>query len=538
VAADGQSFTGVAPPKNAQPQTTNLARELGDLAQFANTAAAANGCLIALRTPSGEDSVWAAAAGPPQHHAGRQVLDLMKSWSSARSDQPLIVHRLSPSDVAILHSLGLEAGDSACVTLACRTEGLQTIAVAIVSAAAGVAMKSIAELTVRCTSSLLSDSSHSQQASFWRSQAGQLRDALQAARTQAAEATRAQARNQSSNRRLVAHAERGNLSALASTLSRLGSFDAWFLATREGDGLRIRTAHGLPRDALAEPGRALRQALTRHIIISRRLGTAVVLSAEERRFQSLGYRAYLCVPLEGGVLGLLSRNAVTVAARQRVADSLRAVAPHLRGLFLSRELERQRALVRSLARGLFRSADAERARLRRDLHDDWAQLLAAAQIALNGGSDDARRFFRELEGELRKRLDALRPLEARRVSFKAALKAEVQRLERAGLEVTVSVRGVSRLPATAKEVFRRVISEGVSNVIRHAAANQVRIGVECRDGAGSVAITDNGRGTGAASEGVGLRGLAERVEVLGGRCVIASNSAGTRLSARIPLANL
>jgi two-component system sensor histidine kinase UhpB len=244
------------------------------------------------------------------------------------------------------------------------------------------------------------------------------------------------------------------------------------------------------------------------------------------------------VPLEGGVLGLLSRSAVTVAARKRVADSLRAVAPHLRGLFLSRELERQRALVRSLARGLFRSADAERARLRRDLHDDWAQLLAAAQIALNGGSDDARRFFRELEGELRKRLDALRPLEARRVSFKAALNAEVQRLERAGLEVTVSVRGVSRLPATAKEVFRRVISEGVSNVIRHAAASQVRIGVECRDGAGSVAITDNGRGTGAASEGVGLRGLAERVEVLGGSCAVASNSAGTRLSARIPLANL
>jgi signal transduction histidine kinase len=62
--------------------------------------------------------------------------------------------------------------------------------------------------------------------------------------------------------------------------------------------------------------------------------------------------------------------------------------------------------------------------------------------------------------------------------------------------------------------------------------------VECRDGAGSVAITDNGRGTGAASEGVGLLGLAERVEVLGGSCAVASNSAGTRLSARIPLANL
>ncbi len=212
-------------------------------------------------------------------------------------------------------------------------------------------------------------------------------------------------------------------------------------------------------------------------------------------------------------------------------------------LCLSRELRRQRTLVRSLVHGLFNTADAERANLRRDLHDDFAQLLAAAQIALDGRTDDARRFFRELGVELRKRLDAhaAHAAVAARHLKRAAIPAQAACDALAGIEVTLRVGGVRRLPAAANEVFCRVLGEGVANVIRHAAAKQVDIELQCRDGAASMAITDNGRGSrdGGGHDGYRrLRGLAERVAVLGGTCMLDSKPAGTRLCASIPVADL
>lgn len=85
----------------------------------------------------------------------------------------------------------------------------------------------------------------------------------------------------------------------------------------------------------------------------------------------------------------------------------------------------------------------------------------------------------------------------------------------------------------------RVIGEGVSNVIRHADANRVLIEVECHDGVALAAVRDNGpvldNGGGA---GFGLRGLAERVGILGGSCKLESRPGNTRLCARIPVADL
>ena len=52
---------------------------------------------------------------------------------------------------------------------------------------------------------------------------------------------------------------------------------------------------------------------------------------------------------------------------------------------------------------LFGAVEDERVRIARDLHDDQAQLLAAARLALEGGRDEARAIFERLEGELRVR---------------------------------------------------------------------------------------------------------------------------------------
>jgi signal transduction histidine kinase len=531
VAEQAQILNRTGPTEGAVPQLADLALELGALAQLANAAGGAAGCLIVFRDWAAAACVWADDSGVAQIRDDATILQMAMRWSAGCGGRPFAVHRLSPSESAILRSLRIDIAQPATLIVAGRSEGPQRFAVVMVSAAAGAAARSTAELAARCTAILLRDWRHAGQASFWRVQAGLLRDTLQKERAQAARAARERARDSASKRRLAAHAARGSFAAVASALSKLGPFEGWFLATRAADGLHLTAIHGLPRDALSDPGNSIIEALPRRFIGRRGLKAGAALSKMERRLRNLGYCACLSAPLEGATLVLLSREVVTMAVRQRVASALKSIEPQLRILYLSREIERQRALSRSLVRGLFRTADAERANLRRDLHDDWAQLLAAAKIALDGRTEDARRFFRELEVELRKRLDALRPAPSPRGGLGAAITAEAQRLRTAGIDVAMKVTGVRRLPAAAREVFCRVLGEGVANVIRHAAAAHVEIELQCRAGVASLAIADDGKGirNGAAAMGTGLRGLAERVAMLGGTCRLDSISGGTRL---------
>ncbi len=516
---------------------TGPAAELADIAQMARTACGARGCLIAWRAPPGEGSVWAASGVSPRCFSGALIPGLISHWSNgAAADGDLDrAERVTSSDLVVLRSIGVEIADSARIALYRRAQAQSTVGMALIDAAAETA--ALAALTLRCAAALIDDAHHSSQAAFWRVHAGQLRDNLVAARIEATAPARQHALQASSSRGLIAKARREDLAGLASHLSRLANCKGWIVAASGGEGLCITKASGVPREALT-PGPEFERALRRRAIIQRNLDRARALSVNERQWRRLGYRASICVPLGSAAIMLLAREPLRADVRAGFIKQAALLEPYLRCAFLTRELERQRVLVRSLVRGLFATADAERANLRRDLHDDWAQLLAAAQIAINGNRAAARRFFRQLETELRKRLDALRPSQPSG-GLRAALEAETRRLRQAGIDAAVSIRDLKRLPGTIREVVRRVIGEGVSNVIRHAGADRVRIEIECRGGVAMVAVIDNGRGAKRAiASGSGLRGLSERVAMLGGRCDIDSDSGGTRLCARIPVADL
>jgi signal transduction histidine kinase len=81
-----------------------------------------------------------------------------------------------------------------------------------------------------------------------------------------------------------------------------------------------------------------------------------------------------------------------------------------------------------------------------------------------------------------------------------------------------------------------VVSESLTNASKYASASAVRIRV-ARDGEALVLeVADDGRGGADASAGTGLRGLAERIDALGGQFRVDSPAgAGTRVSARLPL---
>jgi signal transduction histidine kinase len=92
-----------------------------------------------------------------------------------------------------------------------------------------------------------------------------------------------------------------------------------------------------------------------------------------------------------------------------------------------------------------------------------------------------------------------------------------------------------RLPPEVEAAAYYVVSEAVANVTRYAGATRATVAVALAGGIASVEVADDGAGGADPSAGSGLRGLADRVEAIGGRLEIVSPpGAGTRIRAAIP----
>jgi signal transduction histidine kinase len=100
------------------------------------------------------------------------------------------------------------------------------------------------------------------------------------------------------------------------------------------------------------------------------------------------------------------------------------------------------------------------------------------------------------------------------------------------VDIRLEVRG---LPSTTAATLWFVVTEAVANAAKHSDAHRVSVALtnsNSRPGIVTVEVIDDGSG-GADPSGAGLRGLADRVEALGGTLEIDSNSAGTTIRATI-----
>jgi len=101
--------------------------------------------------------------------------------------------------------------------------------------------------------------------------------------------------------------------------------------------------------------------------------------------------------------------------------------------------------------------------------------------------------------------------------------------------VTIDVQA-DRLPEHVELAAYFIVSEALTNANKHAGASAVRVRVARENRALLVEIADDGGGGADATGGTGLRGLADRIDALGGRFQVDSpRGAGTRVSARLPL---
>jgi two-component system sensor histidine kinase DesK len=184
------------------------------------------------------------------------------------------------------------------------------------------------------------------------------------------------------------------------------------------------------------------------------------------------------------------------------------------------------------------AAENERSRIARDLHDLLGHSLTtitvkaglARRLGERGETHRALQEITEVEQLARRTLGDVRAAVAghRDVTLVGEL-ATAREVLRAAAVIAEMPGSVDVVDPALSELFGWVVREGVTNVVRHARANHVRITLGPR----SVEISDDGRG-GTPGAGNGLAGLRERVEAAGGTMQATGGFTGFRLRVEVP----
>jgi signal transduction histidine kinase len=205
-----------------------------------------------------------------------------------------------------------------------------------------------------------------------------------------------------------------------------------------------------------------------------------------------------------------------------------------------------RARVVELAasrRRIVEAADAQRRRLEGELREGAEQRLVRVETLLarahEGADKRAGEQLTEIEGELRGARAELRDF-AQGVHPSAltegGLEAALPELAgRAGIRVELEI-SVGTVPPAVEAAVYFVCAEALANAAKHAEAASVTISVSQSRGRLFLTLVDDGVGGADPGRGSGLRGLADRVEALGGLLSLRSpTGGGTRLDATIPI---
>jgi hypothetical protein len=218
------------------------------------------------------------------------------------------------------------------------------------------------------------------------------------------------------------------------------------------------------------------------------------------------------------------REAVTAAVRIAVAN-----------VDLQSRVRAKVDEVRASRRRLVEAADLERRRLEAELREATEPRLRGLAGELRALGPEGSELTHELDGvrdELRELGRGLHP----RAVTEAGLAAALTELgERFPFSVEVAADGRALPPGVAAAAYF-LCSEGLANAAKHAGASRVRLAAERRGATLVVEVEDDGAGGADLAGGSGLRGLADRVEALGGEFTLDSPAGGgTRVAARLPV---
>jgi signal transduction histidine kinase len=274
-------------------------------------------------------------------------------------------------------------------------------------------------------------------------------------------------------------------------------------------------------------------------------------------------RSWLGVPLlaEGRAIGLVTlvKQAPGFFTPEQVKLAEAVAAPASVAITNARlfgEVQSNRKRLETVSRRLVEVQETERRHLAHELHDEIGQSLTAILYRLeavkasrtsgNGILDEAIEITDRTMQSVRNISLDLRPSLLDEAGLAETLRWYVDRMVRSDtLEVNLSVSPVLRsLPLDVRTACFRIVQEALTNVVRHAEARRARVELKQSGSRVELAVWDDGRGfdveeayrEARSGTSMGILGMRERAELLGGELVFASSpGAGTTVKASVPL---
>jgi signal transduction histidine kinase len=250
--------------------------------------------------------------------------------------------------------------------------------------------------------------------------------------------------------------------------------------------------------------------------------------------QSLGIPVDVYLTAAGIAL-LVAAPWLTAAVAALDARAARALLGPSRAAELEHRVER---LTQTRA-GVVDAADAERRRLERDLHDGTQQRLVSLAMQLGmarANPSDAAQAHQVIAeaheeakaalAELRNLVRGLHPAVLEDRGLDAALSGVAARMP---IPVRVTVDVPRRPSPTIEAIAYFVVSEGLTNITKHAQASQAEVFVQRAGDRLHIIVSDDGVGGADPGRGTGLAGLAKRASSVDGTFDVASPSGGPTL---------
>jgi signal transduction histidine kinase len=255
-------------------------------------------------------------------------------------------------------------------------------------------------------------------------------------------------------------------------------------------------------------------------------------------------RAVTVLVRDGEPYATLRYDAVADPELVRAAGAAAGLA--LQNERLRAEVLAQLDEVRQSRARILAAADAARRGVERDLHDGAQQRLIGAALALRlvrgrltdttpaALDADLATVAAELDAAVRDLRELARGLHPTVLADGGLTPALTSLAERSPVPVQLTGLPVGRLPEAVEVAGYFVVSEALTNAVKHADAQLVQVTVRHTGRTVTITVTDDGRG-GAEPDGSGLRGLADRVAALGGRFQVTGPAgSGSRITAELP----
>jgi signal transduction histidine kinase len=258
----------------------------------------------------------------------------------------------------------------------------------------------------------------------------------------------------------------------------------------------------------------------------------------------MGYRSTVSAPIVvagilWGAVGIASSEPLPADTEARLGAFCELVSLAVASAQAREDLSASRAR-------LVKAGDEQRRKLERNLHDGAQQRLVSLALTLRlarrqvetdlaAATASIESASRELDlalAELRELARGLHPAALTEQGLRPALDAVAQRLP---IRVEISAP-LDRLPENIEATVYYIVSEALTNVAKHANADEAKVSIGVDNSTLRFEITDDGRGGADPSAGSGILGLRDRAEAVGGTLfVISPPGQGTRVTAQIPL---